>query len=273
MKSPVQLVFEYMWNRCETNGQRLSVVAGAFLPPAFAVGMMELEATRSVADAITNKFGSMASMGAVLAGGGMLAVASIAAGYMAWAVASVPADIAKDELGGEISFNVLSLKARAGAIVGEYLSILPKCGHLATRMKEIHAEVGDKGESYLVTFTTNKGDQATITGMTPDEFKAFRARVAGTNALLTVTSVSEDGVTQTRTRGGKPVTVDPQEPSDWTVARREVRYEDLEGVSIDEVLSGDRLDLARDTYFTSAGEELSKAQLAAMRRSAPEMTA
>lgn len=128
--------------------------------------------------------------------------ASAYAGYHA-AISPLHHRKAMDRHGGPIAFSALSMPARMAAKMMETLNQVfqGRFENLVKQSVKHQVEVGDHGETFVVTTFTGKGER--MKTMNKDEFEAFKKQVDNTQVPLTIVS-QRGGIARAETTvGGK----------------------------------------------------------------------
>lgn len=263
--NPGYLILKHYLDKCETPEEQFWLCAGWAQQLGAGVALFNMPVTSQFFSMIAENSHPLLAIGALA--GSSIALGTASTLVLQSALAAPRA--ATEALGGKVAFKALSLKAKMGAMLSEALNqMLPGCEKLTTRMKEIHAEVGDKGQSYIVSFTTNKGGRGSITGMNEDEFVEFMQKVVNSRAPITVTTLDDKGAREELWINGEVVKIDPEDASSWTPGKREVMLSDIAALTPEGAAQGG---LVRDTFYKADGTELSHEDLRELQKTAPAM--
>ena len=163
------------------------------------------------------------------------------------------------------AFQAFGMNAKTARLVAGSLHAAGEdCARLVDRMTSLQAELGDDGETYLVSFRTSGDRGGSISGMSAEQFEKFKAKVAQSDTPITVRTFGKESAVQEVFVRGEPLRYDPAQPADWEPARIEVRYDQREELSRDRVeaaLNNPDSLLAATTFHDENGDETSLRQV------------
>ena len=272
------MVLKGAYDRCDRAGK------AAFLGTMeyFAWSVVGGAAVGAVAGGITNGVGG-AIIGACLGGpvvgpvaGTALLVATLAGrgilgvgGALLSGVANMEAALSDAATKAYVKkqrraeFQAFGMDAKTASLVAEVLhtSDSRKFSHLATKAASVHAEMGDDGKGYIVSFTTDRGTQGTVTAMTPEKFDKFKAKVSKSDIPVTVTTFTPDRLVKEHFVGGGPLRLDPKNRSEWVPAKVEVIFDEIKDITPEQageaLAQGAASKFTHCTFYSDKGEEMS----------------
>jgi hypothetical protein len=220
---------------------------------------------------VLGPIGGTAVLAATLVGRGLMSLggslmSSVAQGGLA--AANLAADI-YDKRQRRAEFQAFGMDAKTASLVAETLKTasqesgadLRKFHQFSEKMRTVHAEMGDNGQSYIVSFTTSKGRQGAVSAMTPEQFDQFKAKVAKSDTPVTITTFGKDSIKQECMVHGDYVRFNPRKRDDWVPGMREVRLDQEVGTTLEqavEALGDVDATLATCTFFDENGQGMGR---------------